>query len=305
MKHFIDDMPLYAAGQLSHAAAVALEKHLEDCADCRAELYFWQTLQTEIRTEDLSVSMPEGLAERALEQIHVSDANSQAAVMPGIVKRLRTSFQRAFNLLRAQAYLVKREIWPASASIMALGVILGLVSKHVEAISFIIPLVTAASLAMLYGFEYDPAHELVLSTPTSAWKILLARLSVVSAYDLLLALASSLPMLLIVPPDVLGMIILGWLAPTAFLSALALLLSIWAGTGKAIVISYGLWILQYLKLSKILLNGSMASAWDSILNAYREFWRSPGLLLILSAVLLGIALLSTRFSDRGMKPVLS
>ncbi|HEX2995101.1 MAG TPA: hypothetical protein VHP14_09755 [Anaerolineales bacterium] len=46
------------------------------------------------------------------------------------------------------------------------------------------------------------------------------------------------------PPDLLGVLALGMLAPMAFLSALALLLSIWIGTSNAIAISYILWLLQ-------------------------------------------------------------
>lgn len=296
-KHPVDELAPYAAGQLSQADAAAVETHLRQCPDCREELAFWQSLSGEIHAANAEISAPPGLAEDALQRIHAGAAPEGSS---SLAARLCRPCLHAFSLLRAQAYLVKREIWPATAGIMALGVILGLISNHVEAISYIAPLVAAASLASLYGPEHDPAYELTLGTPTSAWKILLARLSVVSAYNLLLALLASLAMLLIVPPDVLGMIILGWLAPMAFLSALALLLSLWMSTSSAVAISYGLWLLQYMRLSRVFGDWGYSARWDLFLDAYRHFWQSPGLLLIFSLVLLAFGLLSTRFSERSL-----
>lgn len=296
-QHPVDELALYAAGQLNPAQAAAVETHLRQCPACREELAFWQSLSGEIRAANAEISAPPGLAEDALQRVR------SGAVPERRFVRLNRPFQHAFSLLRAQAYLVKREIWPATAGVMALGVILGLISNHVEAISFIAPLVAAASLASLYGPEHDPAYELTLATRTSAWKILLARLSVVSAYNLLLALLASLAMLLIVPPAVLGMIILGWLAPMAFLSALALLLSLWMSTSSAIAISYGLWLLQYMRLSRVFGDWGYSARWDLFLDAYRHFWQSPELLLLFSLVLLVIGLISTRFSERSLSHI--
>lgn len=294
MSHYQDELPLYVAGQLKPQEKAAVDAHLRECPACRDELALWLSLAVEIRASDDKATAPAGLAERALGRIHA------AAAEPKPAPRLWRTCQRAFSLLRAQAYLIKHEIWPATAGIMALGVIMGLLSNHAEAISYIAPLVAAAGLAALYGAENDPAHELVLSTPTSSWKILLARLSVVSAYNLLLALLASLAMLLIVPANLLGMIILGWLAPMAFLSALALLLSLWMRTSTAIAIAYGLWILQYMKFARIFDNWGFSVQLNHFLDLYRSFWQSPELLLIFSLVLVAFGLFSTRFSEHGL-----
>jgi hypothetical protein len=177
---------------------------------------------------------------------------------------------------------------------MALGAAVALVSNHAEFVYFVAPLVAAASLAILFSPEHDPALELTLSTPTSPWKVLLARLSIVSGYNLLLALAATIALLVIVPPELLGTLILGWLGPMTFLSALALLLSLWIGTSNAIVIAYGLWIMQYLPYR--LVGAWMASpGWSSVILAYQRFWQSPILLLWLSILLFGLALW---FADR-------
>lgn len=299
MKHYLDELPLYAAGQLAPADALELEEHLRACADCRDELAFWQALSGELQAANAAVVAPPDLAEGALQRIHAGAATQDHATLAA---RLFKPCQHAFSLLRAQAYLVKREIWPATAGVMALAVITGLLSNHAEAISYVAPLVAAAGLAALYGPEHDPAYELTLAAPTSAWKILLARLSVVSAYNLLLALLASLVMLLIVPPELLGAIILGWLAPMAFLSTLALLLSRWMSASRAIAIAYGLWVLQFMQSARIFTRWDLSAHWGSFLNAYRLFWQSPGLLLLFSLLLLGLALISTRFSERGLNP---
>lgn len=303
MKHYFDLLPLYAAGQLPPEEIARVAEHLERCPACKNELAMWNKVAGEIRAANSGITPPPDLAQRALAKIHTGYEGSDSVVKSPVLTKLRMSCLRTFNLLRAQAYLVKRELWPASASIMALGVVVALISNRAAAISFIVPLIAAASLSVLYGSEQDQAHELVLATPTSTWKVLLARLSIVSLYTLVLALLASLGMLLIITPDLLGTMILSWLAPMAFLSTLALLLSLWIGTGRAIVISYGLWILQYMQFSNLATGLQPTSNWDVFMNAYREFWHSPSLLLILSCTLLVIALVSTRFTERGLRPI--
>jgi anti-sigma factor RsiW len=269
---------LYAADLLDEAERARFEKHLADCVECQADLLLWKAVADEIVASDAAEPAPAPLAERTLEQI-------QQPTAP------RLAFRRAFQLLRSQTFLVQCEMWPATASVMALGVIVALISGHAEFIYFIAPLIAAASLSLLFGPEHDPAHELALSTPTSSWKLLLARLSIVSAYNLVLALAALLILMIAFPPGFLGTLALGMLAPMAFLSALALLLSIWIGTSNAIAISYILWFLQSIPY-QFIGAWTVSPAWSSFLLAYREFWRSPMLLFAFSVPLLLIALWS-------------
>jgi hypothetical protein len=174
---------------------------------------------------------------------------------------------------------------------MALGVIVALLSKHMEVMYFIAPMVAAATLSILFGAEHDPAYELILTTPTSPWKILLARLSLVSAYNLLLVFGVAAILLIFIPPELLGVMIFGWLAPMAFLSALALLLSLWIGTSNAIVITYILWVAQYIPYKSIV-TWMDSSAWQSVTSIYQQFWQNPMLLLLLSIPLFALALWS-------------
>ncbi|CAG1015265.1 hypothetical protein ANAEL_05217 [Anaerolineales bacterium] len=273
-----EEVILYAANQLNADARTRFEKHLADCADCQADLTLWTLAAQEIRTADSAEPAPPHLADSALEQIHQPAAP-------------RAALHRATQLLRSQAPLVQREMFPATAAVMALGVIVAVISKHAEFIYFIAPLMAAASLSILFGPEHDPAHELALSTPTSSWKLLLARLSIVSAYNLLLALAAMLVLMTAFPVDLIGTLTLGLLAPMAFLSALALLLSMWIGTNNAIAISYFLWLAQSIPFQAV---GAWTAspAWESFLHAYREFWHNPMLLFALTVPVLFVALLS-------------
>lgn len=281
-ENFEELLLLYVAGQLSETERAEIEAHLLLCADCRADLQLWQATSEEIGRANRPLSAPPDLVERAIREIHASN-------------RLAAAFFRTWQLLRAQAFLVQREMWPAAALVMFIGVGVALIAERASVLYFLAPLMAASTLAMLYGPENDPGLELSLATPISPWKILLARLSLVSGYNLLLCLAASLSMLFIIPPGLLGALILGWLGPLAFLSALALLLSIWLGTSQAITITYSLWLLQYLPFKAMgLWFNSPGLDWTML--AYQQFWHSPLLLLPLSLLLVGLTLWSANQS---------
>lgn len=284
--HDPDSIALYAAGQLAADEAAAVESHLADCPDCQAELAFWRKLGSEINSSSAAATPPPDLAERALIQINAPSP-------------LQRAWRQAAALLHSQIFLVRREMWPAAAAFMALVVVMALLSNHADILSGMAPMLAAGTLAAIYGPQNDPASELTLATPTSAWKILLARLSIVSAYNLALSLAASLALLLIIPADLLGSIVLAWLGPLAFLSALALLLSLWIGTANAITICYTTWLVQYMQPSRFFNVWTPSlQIWETFLTTYRQFWESPGLLLGLSAAVVALALFTTRFPER-------
>jgi len=112
-------------------------------------------------------------------------------------------------------------------------------------------------------------------------------MTLVSAFNLALALAASLVFLAIVPPELFESLILAWLGPMTFLSALALLLSIWFGTTPALLVCYGGWLLQYQSLQLI----SLPSL-GRLSELYQQFWHSGPLLFALAAALSAAALLS-------------
>ena len=276
----------YAAGQLDKAARREVDAHLKGCAECRSDLALWREIGSAVVAADRRIVPPRGIAERALARIR-----SSATLGAGI--------RWAWQLLNAQARLVQSELWPASILIMGLGLTLALLTRREGFIYFLAPMVAAAGLAVIYGSDHDPVIELTHSTPTSAWKILLARLTLVSGFNLLLALAASLVLISILPAGILGNLILTWLGPMTFLSALALMLSLWIGAGNAIALSYSLWLAQFLVQWPSAVEGWQAPpVWERISSAYQAFWHNPALLFILAAILVGLSLLSADRSER-------
>lgn len=276
-----EKLPFLAAGSIPADEAKLIQAHIIQCVDCTLEWKFWQEVAVQVNQDDAILAPPEELDIRVLHTVHPISAIFGAS-------------RKAISLLKSQAYLVRGEIWPACAGVMALGVILVILSKEAAFLTFLAPLVAAASLAAIYGPQNDPASELALATPTSPWKVLLARLTLVSGYNFLLAVVSSLMLLTVIPADIPGGLILSWLGPLTFLSALALMLSLWIGTGNAITITYALWIVQYIRPPRVMEGWVSLQVWNNFIDWYRQFWQSPGLLMLLAALVITAALLSTR-----------
>jgi anti-sigma factor RsiW len=286
---FEDQLPRYAAGSLDVGLQLEVSRHVEGCQECQADLRLWSALSAEIRAQNERLVLPDSLGETVFQQIQAErgrgDSRSHSPY--------RQAFQREIDLLRIQAPLVRPELWPASAVVILIGVAVAYLLGDSLVIRLLAPMVAAASLAVLYGPENDPATELVLSCPTSLRQILLARAALVFSYNLVLALIASLVSKSLLPPGLFGALILSWLGPMAFLSAAALLLSIWTGANNAITLTYLAWIAQFVPdLQLPVVNG-----WEgwlvSAARAYQQFWANPALLLASACVLLGLALWST------------
>jgi hypothetical protein len=180
---------------------------------------------------------------------------------------------------------------------MAIGLFVALCSgsadRAAQAIQLIAPLVAVAGIAAIYGNGNDPGLELALATPTSPRQVLLARLVIVFGYDLGLALIATGALLLVIPVDLLGTIILGWLGPMTLLSSLALTLSLCIGTSNAIAAAVFIWLLRWisggmLRNSQIVID----SGWlFQLAELYRGLWESPSLMLGLAALLVIVALI--------------
>lgn len=266
----------YAAKQLNENERAEFERHLAECADCQADLLLWQSVADAIHASDSAVPAPIHLADSALEAIHAPS-------------KLTHAFRSMTQLLRMQLLLMHNELWVGSAALMFIFLAMALLVARVEVLHFFVPMIAAGTVTLIYGSEHDPAAELTFATPISPWKILLARLTLVSAYNVLLALCATVGLLLILPPQAIGELILGWLAPMTFLSALALLLSLWIGTSNALFISYTLWAAQYLALTTV---GEWFAYLAPWLESYRQFWKDPALLFVFGFALILFALWS-------------
>ena len=266
----------YAAKQLNENERAEFENHLSGCSDCQANLTLWASVSSEINASDSAIAPPVHLADYALEAIHAPS-------------KLTRAFKSTAQLLRMQLLLMHNELWIGSAALMFIFLAMALLVVRVEVLHFFVPMIAAGMVTLIYGSEHDPATELTFATPISPWKILLARLTLVSAYNVFLALCATAALLLILPPQALGELIIGWLAPMTFLSALALLLSLWIGTSNALFISYTLWSAQYLALTSISEWFAFITPW---IESYRQFWKDPVLLFILGFALILFALWS-------------
>lgn len=266
----------YAAKQLNESEHADFERHLVECADCQTDLFLWQSVMDQIHASNSTVSVPVHLADSALGTIHAPS-------------RLTRAFKNTAQLLRMQLLLMHNELWVGSAALMFIFLAMALLVARVEVLHFFVPMIAAGTVSLIYGSEHDPAAELTFATPISPWKILLARLTLVSAYNVFLALCATVGLLLILPPQAIGELILGWLAPMTFLSALALLLSLWIGTSNALFISYTLWSAQYLALTSV---GEWFAYLAPWFESYRQFWKDPALLFVFGFALILFALWS-------------
>lgn len=173
------------------------------------------------------------------------------------------SWSMLWWLLRAQMRVVQQEIWLASALVMALGLFVTLTNQHpilLEEAPFVLmaPLVAALGIALLYGPAAEPALEIELATPISPRLVVLARLLLVFAFDLTLALISSMVLIAAQSDWSLWPLVLAWLAPMTFLAALAFLLSMIFSeplVGAAIcLVLWGAQVLRAFKLFDLLPN---------------------------------------------------
>lgn len=147
-------------------------------------------------------------------------------------------------LIRSQIRVVQREIWITSVLVMALGTIVTLAVDHTAVIPLAIlaPVVAAFGVALLYDSNIEQMLELEDTTGASVQILLLARLTLVFGFNLVLAISGSVLLAAIQPDISLWPLVLSWLAPMAFLSALAFLLSVLVVDATvSTVISLGLW----------------------------------------------------------------
>jgi len=170
----------------------------------------------------------------------------------------RQSLRWAWLIARSQVRLVHPATWIASVLVIALGigVTIALYQPTLSGTDLpfvlIAPLVAAVGVAFLYGLDSDPPLELQLSTPVTPRVILLARLTLLFGFNLFLGVAGSLALTFVHAEISLLPLILAWLAPMTFLSALAFLTSvILFGPLLSVFISLFIWVSQVVRRAPI------------------------------------------------------
>ena len=276
-----EEIPFYAAATLEPGERSLVESHLAVCPECRRDLAFWGGVAAAVKDSAADGDAPAAPLARALALIHARPA--------------RPRFSRArlaLDLVRRQAAILRREIWLSVAAVTAIGLAAACLTASIEVSRLLAPLIAAASLAVICGPGNDPAAELTESTPISPGKIILARATLVFGYNLVLAGLAAALLSTVIPRQAFLAMILEWLGPMAFLSALALVLSLSLGAANAVSIAYLAWFLRFLPAGVIrqLTEALSLPALGGLATAYRAFWESPALLLPLTAALTGLAI---------------
>ncbi len=273
--------PFFAAGTLEAGRRTFVEGHLAGCPECRQDLAFWVEVSAAVKGSAADGNAPTAPLERALTRIRTQPARPR-------LSRVRL----ALDLVRWQAAILRREIWLSIAAVTAIGLAAACLTDSIEVSRLLAPLIAAASLAMICGPDNDPAMELTAASPISPGKIVLARATLVFSFNLVLAGLAAALLSAVISRGTFLALILDWLGPMAFLSALALILALSFGTANAVSIAYLAWFLRYLPggIIRQMTEALSFPALGGLAAAYRSFWESPALLLPLAAALTGLAL---------------
>ncbi len=250
----------------------------------------WEALRQAIAASNARLPDPSPLIlERALARIAALPAlNAQQAQRPAILADGWSvhPLGSALLLLRRQIPLIGQGIWAASLVVLLMGMILTYLFPNANGpsaglLALTAPIVAASGIALIYGPENDPAVEMEYATSISPALILLARLVLVYSYNLALALATSVMLWLLTSGVALWPLILSWLAPMLFLSALALALSVIWNSQAAIIVAFSAWGLHVLAVFR-----SPLSALGEMVNS---LWTNQTLLVCLALVCVALA----------------
>lgn len=201
--------------------------------------------------------------EHKLRQMLLEDLGAEAEDFLPLVQSLRalplpeprqailtTPARYPLQFLCAQIRLMGYEIGLASALVLLLGVLITLgngQSTSVQALPFSVlaPIVAAVGVALLYDGEQETAFEIEAASQTRLSTLILARMTLIFAFDLGLSLLGSLILAALNSHLTLQDLILAWLVPMTFLSGLAFFLTIYTRNAWfGMSVSLSLWVLH-------------------------------------------------------------
>ena len=277
----------YAAGSTTAPERRRVGAHLGSCSPCRQELAGWRAVRGAVRAAAPAVGAP---GPQLLAATLADVGAHPAARAPAGGGGLRRGLGHAGALLVGQAPLVRRRLWLASAVVMAVGAAIAAVGTRDAAglvLALVAPVVAAAGLAVVYGPDVDPVLELAAATPTSPRSVLLARLTLVFGYDVLLALAASAALVAFGAAGSLWALVVAWFGPMALLSALSLAVSVWLGPGVALAAALVVWAARLLASRATLLLPTAAQRLADQLWSTNGVTVGVAVALVLAALALG------------------
>lgn len=287
--HIVDLLPAYVNGTLDPDDLRHVHAHLAGCETCRLALSEWEMVAGATQRAAQRVPAPsDALLARVWAEI------DGVAAAPPARRPAPARLHWLWELLIGQLPLVRRGIWAASALTMALGCVIELFRPYGvgKALAVFAPVVAAMGIAFVYGPENDPSLEIALATPTSPRLVLLGRLTLVYAYDILLAVVASAVITAVRGGVGLWPVIVLWLGPMLFLSALSLVLSLLFGSVAGISTALIIWTTSIMAGGNWLPGGQR--------DVFVRFWGSNALLIPLAAALLLVAFIAVSWQGRSM-----
>ena len=244
-EHASDLLPEYLAGALDSGMRQAVRTHLLTCASCAAELRAWEQIGAVEREHVVETPTPSlALLGEVWRRI-----DAEPAARPAESRSRPAAY--LWNVVTAQARLLRRSVWVASVLGIALVSVLA-ASLSAElgrdgVLTIALPLIAAAGVAFLYGPENDPGLEITLATPTSARLVLLSRFGLLFAFDVALALIGTLAISLARGESLWGLA-LAWLGPMTLLATVSLALSLFTGPAVAALGAALAWLASALRV---------------------------------------------------------
>jgi hypothetical protein len=290
-----DLLPDYVNGRLGPTEERRVLEHVDGCAKCQEELASWQELGEAVNLAYRGLpGPPEDAMGRVWAKIEMGGART-SGISPSAPQLMLL-----WQLLLSQIPLVRGKLWAASAITMGLGCVVSLITSanaSVAAASFSLfaPVIAAMGIAFVYGPENDPSLEVALSTPTPSRSVLMARLVLVYGYDLALALGATAVLVLTKGGAGLLPLVSLWISPMLFLSALALLVSLFLGPAVAVLTALALWGAKLASAAQLAAPGFGRPSWA---EAIEVVWQADAVLLVLAALLLAAAVSCAPYRSR-------
>jgi Putative zinc-finger len=298
----VDQLQWLVNGTLSPQECSAVEAHLTGCASCQAEVRVWTELRQALQGVGAQTPEPRADLFPLIEQrLDLLPSPVPWFGLPRLLQVCWLVLSVIGEHLFAQVRLIRRDLFWMPFFIVPLVVVMVSLprpwSQAVNTAALLAALLTALSMAFLYGQQVDPAREIAMVTRTSPRLVLGVRCGVVFGYDLLLNCGLVLPLLVLHGTVTPAWFLVNWLAPLCCLSAIALLLGILVNASTAVFVCILLWALRLLgSVQALLLGGEPPLSETFWQQHYEGFWHQGLLLFVVAllAVLLAFSLVERK-----------
>lgn len=197
----------------------------------------------------------------------------------------------AVRLMLAQLRILHRAVWPATALVLALGVLLAAIGpahRAADLLGLITPLVGVLALAALPAPDADP--ELAVASGTSSRTVLLARLAVLSTWTAGLALLASL---VLTGNSTLTSLVESWLGPFALLSAVSVVGAVLWRPIAGVSAATALWGLRCVTRTP--------GAWEPLTHVVDRWWTTDVTVLAVALALTAVAVALAPVNPRRLR----